>query len=304
MAEPETRRKRGGQPGNTNRLKHGVHGRAHREQHGEVAALIRESRNLVLRANWFRRAWMHWKKVERERSTSAPCICNPLLLLNFFGPLYKSRIRLCGAAHDVAAGEQMSPVIGDAAEYNRAAKAGDWHSLCDITLKFLHPDLVKLHDLWKSEARQGHPARRTMSPRLFKSVLRDIAYVRTDRHGGAALSRATDGDGVRADPRRPHRASSSTRRAGPKCFALVRRVGRDAWRKSAAQVPRPRGTNQMSFLTGEFFSAPLIADDGEVSWCSAPRATAASGPGTRSTRKRVGAGVGVEPKTQSMAKHR
>ena len=70
----------------------------------------------------------------------------------------------------------MGPSIGNAAEYNRAAKAGDWHSLCDVTLRFLHPELIKLHDLWKSEAGEGGiPLRRTMSPRLLKSFLRDIA---------------------------------------------------------------------------------------------------------------------------------
>src|ERR1700752_4774259 len=69
----------------------------------------------------------------------------------------------------------MGPIIGNADEYNRAAKAGDWHSLCDVTLKFLHPDLLRLLDLWKSEAGKGIPQRRTMSPRLLKSFLRDIA---------------------------------------------------------------------------------------------------------------------------------
>src|ERR1700761_9596306 len=76
----------------------------------------------------------------------------------------------------VAMGEWMGSIIGSAAEYNRAAKAGDWASLCDVTLSFLHADLIKLHELWKSEAGPaGIPQRRIMSPRLLKSFLRDIA---------------------------------------------------------------------------------------------------------------------------------
>lgn len=160
----------------------------------------------------------------------------------------------------------MGSIIGDAAEYNRAAKAGDWHSLCDATLRFLHPDLIKLHDLWKSEAVDGGiPLRRTMSPRLLKSFLRDIAiYERigmgeTRRYrvrlmGTAFAQILGDLTGRFLDEAispdilpRWYGALDAT--LGVK--APLRFVGRE-------------DTNQMTFLTGEFFSAPLAADDGQV----------------------------------------
>ena len=70
----------------------------------------------------------------------------------------------------------MDAIIGGAAEYNLAAREGNWHSLCDATLRFNHPDLIRLLALWRSEAGDKPvPLRSTMSPRLLKSFLRDIA---------------------------------------------------------------------------------------------------------------------------------
>ena len=160
----------------------------------------------------------------------------------------------------------MGSIIGDAAEYNRAAKAGDWHSLCDVTLRFLHPDLIRLHDLWKSEADNGDiPLRRTMSPRLLKSFLRDIALYERIGNGpdrryrvrlmgtsfaqilGDLTGKYLD-EAIPAEMRpRWHAALDAT--LGTQ--APLRFLGRE-------------DTNQMTFLTGEFFSAPLMADDGEV----------------------------------------
>jgi hypothetical protein len=163
-------------------------------------------------------------------------------------------------------GEWMGSIIGSAAEYNRAARTGDWHSLCDVTLAFQHPDLMKLLELWRSEAGDsGIAPRRTMSPRLLKSHLRDIAL----------YERVGDGDGRRYRVRlmgtsfaqilgdmtgkylddalpaamlpRWHAALDTTLGAR----APLRFLGRE-------------DTNQMSFLTGEFLSAPLVADDGQV----------------------------------------
>ncbi|HUJ02416.1 MAG TPA: hypothetical protein VLW75_02175 [Rhizomicrobium sp.] len=50
------RRKRGGQPGNANRLRHGGFGRAARARREEVRALIAETRNLIIRIEMVARA--------------------------------------------------------------------------------------------------------------------------------------------------------------------------------------------------------------------------------------------------------
>ncbi len=160
----------------------------------------------------------------------------------------------------------MGPIIGNAAEYNRAAKAGGWHSLCDVTLKFLHPDLIKLRDLWKSEAGDaGIPLRRTMSPRLLKSFLRDIALYERIGDGEARRYRVRlmgtsfaqilgDLTGKLLDETLP--ADMLPRWYG----ALDATLGARAPLRFLGR----EDTNQMTFLTGEFFSAPLAADDGQV----------------------------------------
>jgi hypothetical protein len=160
----------------------------------------------------------------------------------------------------------MDSIIGNAAEYNRAAEAGDWHSLCDVTLKFLHPDLVKLHDLWKSEASgDGIPLRRTMSPRLLKSFLRDIAIYERIGEGPARRYRVrlmgTSFAQILGDFTGKFLDEAVRAEVLPRWYgALDATLG--------ARVPLRflgrEDTNQMSFLTGEFFSAPLVSDGGEV----------------------------------------
>jgi hypothetical protein len=160
----------------------------------------------------------------------------------------------------------MSPIIGDAAEYNRASKAGDWHSLCDVTLKFLHPDLIKLHELWKSEATEnGVPLRRTMSPRLLKSFLRDIALY--ERIGEGAQRRyrvrlmGTSFAQILGDLTGKFLDEAVAADILPRWYgALDATLGA----KAPLRFLGREDTNQMSFLTGEFFSAPLIADDGQI----------------------------------------
>jgi hypothetical protein len=159
----------------------------------------------------------------------------------------------------------MEPVIGSVAEYNARAVRDGWHSLCDPSLAFLHRDLAKLWQLWESEAGEdGVPHRRVMSPRLLKSFLRDIAiYERLTAEDGTRRYRVrlmgtafaqilSDMTGKFLDETIPpeflprwHAALDVTLATG----TALRFLGRE-------------DTNHMTFLTGEFFSAPLLADDG------------------------------------------
>lgn len=160
----------------------------------------------------------------------------------------------------------MDAIIGGAADYNLAATQGNWHSLCDATATFIHPDLARLLALWRSEAgTDGIPPRRAMSPRLLKPFLRDIAiYERAGEAGkrryrvrlmGTAFAQITgDLTGKFVDEAIPfefvprwHAALDATLGAR----MPLRFLGRE-------------DTNQMTFLTGEFFSAPLMADDGQL----------------------------------------
>lgn len=160
----------------------------------------------------------------------------------------------------------MDATIGGAADYNAAAVREGWHSLCDATLQFSHPELVKLLELWRTHAGPtGIPPRREMSARMLKSMLRDVAiYERLFSPGGRRYRVRLIGSGfaqivgdltgkfideaVATDiVPRWHGALDATLGAA----APLRFVGREE-------------TNGMIFLTGEFFSAPLMADDGQM----------------------------------------
>jgi hypothetical protein len=162
----------------------------------------------------------------------------------------------------------MDMTIGGAADFNAAATREGWHSICDPTLQFAHPELVKLLELWRVHAGEGAiPLRRVMSARMLKSVLRDVAiYERVAPAEGVRRYRVRlmgsgfaqivgDLTGKIIDEAvapefatRWHAALDATLGA----HAPLRFVGREE-------------TSGMIFLTGEFFSAPLMADDGEVS---------------------------------------
>ena len=53
---PAQKRKRGGQPGNTNRLRHGLYSRAHLKRRDEGRALRRKVRHLIVRLHMVARA--------------------------------------------------------------------------------------------------------------------------------------------------------------------------------------------------------------------------------------------------------
>lgn len=161
----------------------------------------------------------------------------------------------------------MDTVIGGAAEYNAAATSGGWHSLCDPTLSFIHPELVRLYELWRSEAGDsGVPLRRAMSPRLLKSFLRDIAiYERLKDDTGRRRYRVrligTAFAQIVGDL-----TAKFVDEAIPAEFVPRWQASLDATLGHGAPLRflGREDTNRMTFLTGEFFSAPLLADDGQM----------------------------------------
>ena len=160
----------------------------------------------------------------------------------------------------------MDAIIGGAAEYNLAAREGQWHSLCDATLRFNHPDLIRLLALWRNEAGDRPvPLRSTMSPRLLKSFLRDIAI----------YERVGEGAGRRYRVRLMGTAFAQVLgdltgkfldEAVPAEFAPRWHASLDATLGTRAPLRflGREDTRGLTFLTGEFLSAPLAADDGQV----------------------------------------
>ncbi|HWA04338.1 MAG TPA: PAS domain-containing protein [Rhizomicrobium sp.] len=160
----------------------------------------------------------------------------------------------------------MDTHIGSAAEYNRAATQGNWHSYCDDKAGFSHPDLRQLFAIWQGAAGEDAiPLRSAMTPRLLKPFLRDIAIYERVGDGqsrryrirlmGTAFAQIVgDLTGRFIDESVPmeiaprwHGALDATLGARK----VLRFLGRE-------------DTRQMTFLTGEFFSAPLRSDDGTV----------------------------------------
>lgn len=163
----------------------------------------------------------------------------------------------------------MDAVIGGAAEFNRMAAEGGWHSLCDETAGFSHPDLMKLRELWRDEAAHGGgiPPRRAMSPRLLKPFLRDVAlYERLNGDDGRRRYRVrligTAFAQILGDL-----TGKFIDEAVPKEFVVRWHASLDTTlaHRAPLRFLGREDTKGMTFLTGEFFSAPLTADDGQVS---------------------------------------
>jgi len=161
----------------------------------------------------------------------------------------------------------MRATITGAAEYNRAAAHAAWPSLCDRTLDFRHPDLTKLLELWRSEASEsGIPQRKVMSPRLLKTFLRDVAlYERVAGDGGERRYRVrlmgTAFAQIQGDLTGKYLDEALAAEFLPRWYAAL-----DATLGAGAPLRfLARGdTNHMNFLVGEYFSAPLLADNGEM----------------------------------------
>ena len=160
----------------------------------------------------------------------------------------------------------MDTIIGGAAEYNLAAREGNWHSLCDATLRFNHPDLIRLLALWRSEAGDRPvPLRSTMSPRLLKPFLRDIAIYERSGEGHARRYRVrlmgTAFAQIQGDL-----TGSFIDEAVPSEFVPRWHASLDATLATGAPLRflAREDTKGLTFLTGEFFSGPLAADDGRV----------------------------------------
>jgi hypothetical protein len=65
----QQKRKRGGQPGNTNRLRHGLYSRAHLARRDEGRALRRKTRRLIAKLGMVARA----RAALRRKLLSPPC---------------------------------------------------------------------------------------------------------------------------------------------------------------------------------------------------------------------------------------
>lgn len=157
---------------------------------------------------------------------------------------------------------------GGAAGYNEKAKANGWASLCDASVAFSHPDLRRLLGVWRGQVtRRGLPARRDLSARLLKPFQKDTGLVeRVAEIGGARRWRVLEIG--------PSFAQIVGDLAGKFLDQAIPAEVVPRW-NAALDATLTQGVplrflgradaKQMPFLTGEYFAAPLIADDGSAS---------------------------------------
>ncbi len=159
-------------------------------------------------------------------------------------------------------------MLACASEYNDAATTNGWPALCDASAKFVHPDLCRLLGLWRRQAKaHGIPLHADMTPRLLKSFLGDIAlYERialpgAQRRWRVRLMGASFGQimgelsGKFLDETVP--TEMLPRWDGALDITLAHRV--------PLRFLGRADTGAKQFLTGEFFSAPLLGADGSPS---------------------------------------
>ena len=160
------------------------------------------------------------------------------------------------------------PEIASARDLNELAKHRGWAVLCDVACRFTLSSLGELHSLWRSKAGSGGiPSRREITPRLLKSYMNMLTLHERVAHPdgsrryrvrlmGSGIARvAGEASGKFYDEFLPTKdvprwnaMNDAVLGHGAPVRTLVRA---DAFDKT--------------YLTGEFFSAPLLAGDGTAS---------------------------------------
>ena len=155
--------------------------------------------------------------------------------------------------------------IESAADYNEAALQDGWQSLCDTTATFSHPDLRRLLGAWRRNIKIGKaPCRRDMTERVLRSFRMDVAlYERVDgparrwrveKMGSAFAQIMGDLSGKFLD-------EVIEPAQMPRWNAAL-----DVTLAVAAPVRFITRNTRMTFLNGEYFSAPLIGEDGSATF--------------------------------------
>src|ERR1700761_1800056 len=152
------------------------------------------------------------------------------------------------------------------AHYNATAAAQGWAGLCDPTLAFRRPELAAMCALWRQAAGEAPtPKRSDMGPRLLKGHLPNVVIY--ERVGGEKTHRyrvrvmGTQFAQVMGDFTGKFIEDMVPPEFLPRWYAALDSV-------LDAGVPlrfvSRADTADKSFLVGEFFEAPLLADDGAM----------------------------------------
>ncbi len=158
-------------------------------------------------------------------------------------------------------------MIGDVAEYNEYVSKNGWPALCDASARFSHSDLRRLNGAWLKLGKPGQilkyaelPAR-PIRPYLADRVLYERQGTNAARRwrvkamGQSFAQIMGDLSGSFLDDALPSELV-------PRWYAALDCT---LGQRAPVRFLTRADSAKMSFLVGEYFSAPLLADDGSAS---------------------------------------
>ena len=153
------------------------------------------------------------------------------------------------------------------AEYNENARKSGWPALCDASVRFAHPDLRRLNGTWRKLGKPGQILRYAeLPPRPIRPYLADcVLYQREGANGARRWRVKSMGQSfaqIMGDLSGLFLDDALSSELVPRWYAALDcTLGQPAPVRFLTRADSAK----MSFLIGEYFSAPLLADDGSAS---------------------------------------
>ncbi|MGA7712110.1 MAG: hypothetical protein WCA81_09425 [Rhizomicrobium sp.] len=158
-------------------------------------------------------------------------------------------------------------MIVNVAEYNNTASKNGWPALCDASVRFSHPDLRRLNGAWRKLGKPGQVLKYAeLPPRPIKPYLADsVLYERQGTHSARRWRVKTMGQSfaqIMGDLGGLYLDDALSSELVTRWYAALDcTLGQSAPLRFLTRADSAK----MSFLIGEYFSAPLLADDGSAS---------------------------------------
>lgn len=157
--------------------------------------------------------------------------------------------------------------IATADEFNKAALQEGWLSLCDASAIFTHPDLRRLLGTWRRCIKAGGiPRRRDVTERVLRPYRADIVlYEKIICESGARRWRVEKMGASFAQIMGDLSGKFLDETLDP---AMLPRwdAALDLTLAEGAPVRFINRSTKMSFLNAEYFSAPLIGEEGSANF--------------------------------------
>ncbi len=158
-------------------------------------------------------------------------------------------------------------MIVDVAEYNENARKNGWAALCDASVRFSHPDLRRLNGAWRKLTKLGQMLKYgELPPRPIRPYLADsVLYERQGAKGARRWRVKTMGQSfaqIMGDLSGSFLDDALPSELVPRWYAALDCT---LGQRAPVRFLTRADSAKMSFLIGEYFSAPLLGDDGSAS---------------------------------------